>query len=175
MTNLEGRVHPAPPARRDRRPGCAPTCRSSPALAERLGRGQYFSRPMPEAVFDELRRASAGGIADYCRHHLRADRGGAGRLLALPDRGARRARRACSPTASPTPDGRARFHAGRAPRRPPSSRTRTIPLYLTTGRVLSQYQSGTQTRRVAALTTAEPEPIVEIHPETGPQRSASGR
>ena len=34
------------------------------ALADRLGRGQYFSDD-PRTVFDELRRASAGGIADY--------------------------------------------------------------------------------------------------------------
>ena len=34
------------------------------ALAARLGRGRYFSDD-PRVVFDELRRASAGGIADY--------------------------------------------------------------------------------------------------------------
>ncbi|MBV9320089.1 MAG: nitrite reductase, partial [Mycobacterium sp.] len=39
-----------------------------------------------------------------------------------------------------------------------------FPYYLTTGRVLRQYQSGTQTRRVAALAEAEPEPLVELHP-----------
>ena len=39
-----------------------------------------------------------------------------------------------------------------------------FPLYLTTGRIISQYQSGTQTRRVPALIKASPEPFVEIHP-----------
>jgi assimilatory nitrate reductase catalytic subunit len=39
------------------------------------------------------------------------------------------------------------------------------PLYLTTGRVLSHYQSGTQTRRVPSLVAAEAEPFVEIHPQ----------
>ena len=39
-----------------------------------------------------------------------------------------------------------------------------FPLYLTTGRIVSQYQSGTQTRRIPALMQASPEPFVEIHP-----------
>jgi assimilatory nitrate reductase catalytic subunit len=33
-------------------------------LAERLGYGQFFSAE-PAAIFEELRRASAGGAADY--------------------------------------------------------------------------------------------------------------
>jgi assimilatory nitrate reductase catalytic subunit len=63
-----------------------------------------------------------------------------------------------------TPDGLARFHAlqhlnlGEEP-------SEEYPLYLTTGRVLSQYQSGTQTRRVASLLDAAPEAFVEIHPD----------
>jgi assimilatory nitrate reductase catalytic subunit len=39
------------------------------------------------------------------------------------------------------------------------------PVYLVTGRVLAQYQSGAQTRRVAALDRAAPEPFVELHPQ----------
>lgn len=38
------------------------------------------------------------------------------------------------------------------------------PLLLTTGRVVSQYQSGAQTRRVAELNAAAPGPFVELHP-----------
>jgi assimilatory nitrate reductase catalytic subunit len=38
------------------------------------------------------------------------------------------------------------------------------PLYLTTGRVLSQYQSGAQTRRVKSLRGG---PFVELHPDLG--------
>ena len=38
------------------------------------------------------------------------------------------------------------------------------PIYLVTGRVLQHYQSGAQTRRVAELAAAVPEPFVEIHP-----------
>ena len=42
-----------------------------------------------------------------------------------------------------------------------------FPYYLTTGRVLRQYQSGTQTRRVAKLSEAEPAPVAEMHPTLG--------
>jgi len=35
---------------------------------------------------------------------------------------------------------------------------------LTTGRVVSQYLSGTQTRRIAALVAQYPEPLCEMHP-----------
>lgn len=38
------------------------------------------------------------------------------------------------------------------------------PVYLVTGRVLTQYQSGAQTRRVEELLATEPEPFVEVHP-----------
>jgi len=39
-----------------------------------------------------------------------------------------------------------------------------FPLYLTTGRLMAQYQSGTQTRRVKELSSNAPEPFVEMHP-----------
>src|SRR5262249_17620329 len=38
------------------------------------------------------------------------------------------------------------------------------PVWLTTGRVVSQYLSGTQTRRIAALVAQYPEPLCEMHP-----------
>ena len=39
-------------------------------------------------------------------------------------------------------------------------------MLLTTGRLLAQYQSGTQTRRTRALQEIAGEPCVEIHPVT---------
>jgi assimilatory nitrate reductase catalytic subunit len=41
-----------------------------------------------------------------------------------------------------------------------------FPFYLTTGRVLAQYQSGTQTRRVRALDDIAGRPCAEMHPAT---------
>ncbi|MGI8558551.1 MAG: molybdopterin oxidoreductase family protein, partial [Solirubrobacteraceae bacterium] len=62
-----------------------------------------------------------------------------------------------------TPDGRARFHAvsHRAAAEEPDEE---FPLYLTTGRTLAHYQSGTQTMRVDELRASEPDPFVELHP-----------
>jgi assimilatory nitrate reductase catalytic subunit len=38
------------------------------------------------------------------------------------------------------------------------------PIILTTGRVVSHYLSGTQTRRIGALVDQYPQPLCEIHP-----------
>ncbi|MFF7245737.1 molybdopterin oxidoreductase family protein [Embleya sp. NPDC008237] len=132
------------------------------ALARRLGVERGFATDAEE-VFDELRRASAGGAADYAGityDRIRAEDGvfwpcpevthpGTPRLFL--DRFA-------------TPDGRARFAAPthRAAAEEPDAE---YPLYLTTGRVLSQYQSGAQTRRVPTLNRAAPGPFVELHPD----------
>jgi len=49
-----------------------------------------------------------------------------------------------------------------------------FPIYLTTGRVVSQYLSGTQTRRIGALVDQYPEPKVEIHPKLAEQYGIRG-
>ncbi|WP_309051180.1 molybdopterin oxidoreductase family protein, partial [Streptomyces sp.] len=62
-----------------------------------------------------------------------------------------------------TADGRARFvpvvHRAAA-----EETDADYPVVLTTGRVVSQYQSGAQTRRVDELNAAAPGPFVELHP-----------
>jgi assimilatory nitrate reductase catalytic subunit len=47
------------------------------------------------------------------------------------------------------------------------------PIWLTTGRVVSQYLSGTQTRRIAALVAQYPEPLCELHPRLADQLGVS--
>ncbi|MEU3788771.1 molybdopterin-dependent oxidoreductase [Streptomyces fructofermentans] len=62
-----------------------------------------------------------------------------------------------------TPDGRARFVA--VNHRPLAEEPDDeYPVLLTTGRVVAQYQSGAQTRRVDELNAAAPGPFVELHP-----------
>jgi len=39
-----------------------------------------------------------------------------------------------------------------------------FPIFLTTGRVVSQFLSGTQTRRIGPLVNQYPEPRIELHP-----------
>ena len=131
-------------------------------LARRLGRGPERFPTDPRAVFDELARASAGGKADYSA--ITWDRLDAGEALHWP----------CgtdSPAGTPrlfterfaTDDGRARF-AVATPRPPAEVPDADFPLFGTTGRVLSHYQSGAQTRRIAELDAAEPRTWVQVHP-----------
>ena len=160
MTNLEGRLllrqsAVDPPA------GTHTDLQILKALAERLGYGDHFGSE-PREVFRELGRVSSGGAADYCGATYdrivrengvfwpcpSEDHPGTPRLFL--DRFA-------------TEDGRARFHAVDY-RNAAEEPDELYPLHLTTGRVLQQYQSGTQTRRVKALRETTPDPFVEMHP-----------
>ncbi|WP_051425574.1 molybdopterin oxidoreductase family protein [Jiangella gansuensis] len=166
MTNLEGRVirrrqAVEPP------PGVRTELEVLAGLAERLGCGEKFPTD-PEAVFEELRRASAGGVADYSGiswERIDTDGGVFWPCPAPAEPGA--ADHPGTPRlfadGFPTPDARARFVA--VEHRPVAEDVDgDHPVYLTTGRVLQQYQSGAQTRRIPALAAAA-EPHVEIHPD----------
>ncbi len=160
MTNLEGRV-----VLRQRAVGQPPEVRSDVqilgALAERLGCTADFPSNA-EDVFEELRRASAGGAADYAGVTYERIRQENGVFWPCPSEQHPGTERLFLDSFG-TEDGRARFHAieCRAPAEEPDAE---FPLYLTTGRVMAQYQSGTQTRRVESLRAAMPEAFVEIHP-----------
>ncbi|MFF7211425.1 molybdopterin oxidoreductase family protein [Streptomyces sp. NPDC008238] len=137
------------------------------ALATRLGTEKGFPAD-PEEVFDELRRASAGGPADYSGITYRRIEAEDGVFWPCPDVPAGES---AGHPGTPrlfldrfaTPDGRARFVP--VLHRPAAEEPDgEFPLYLTTGRVLAQYQSGAQTRRVAELNAAAPGPFVQLHP-----------
>ncbi|MEW2284561.1 molybdopterin oxidoreductase family protein [Streptomyces sp. NPDC047841] len=256
-TSLEGRVllrrqAVAPP------PGVRSDLYVLRELADRLGVEKGFPAD-PEEVFEELRRASAGGPADYSGITYRrlaeedgvfwpcpevpgatggtgvadgedpvpvplpddpaADPGGTADVPPAPitadsdiltaaagttgDAGTSRDALPGHPPADPgarplpgapvagsgpavvhpgtprlfldrfaTPDGRARFVpvVHRATAEEPDAE---YPLLLTTGRVVSQYQSGAQTRRVAELNAAAPGPFVELHPRLAARLGAA--
>jgi assimilatory nitrate reductase catalytic subunit len=70
------------------------------------------------------------------------------------------------------PDGKARFNV--AEYSPPAEDVDDeYPIILTTGRVISQFLSGTQTRRIGPLVDQYPEPRVELHPKLAEQYSIS--
>jgi assimilatory nitrate reductase catalytic subunit len=163
VTNLEGRVllrrqAVAPPA------GVRSDLHVMGALAERLGWPGFLTSPAE--VFAELAQASAGGVADYSGlsyERLEATSEGTGLHWPCP-----------TPDHPGTPrmfldafgtaDGLARFipvACEPAVEEPCPD----FPYRLTTGRVLAQYQSGAQTRRVRALNAAEPGPFVQLHPD----------
>ncbi|MFC9588662.1 molybdopterin oxidoreductase family protein [Streptomyces sp. NPDC056944] len=160
MTNLEGRVllrrrALTPPA------GVRSDLEVLHALAGLLGREKGFPTD-PEEVFEELRRASAGGPADYAGIGYRRIEEEQGVFWPCPDEGHPGTPRLFLDRFA-TEDGRARFvpvvHRAAA-----EETDAEYPVVLTTGRVVSQYQSGAQTRRVAELNAAAPGPFVELHP-----------
>ena len=160
MTNLEGRVilrqramRPPAGGRTDVDILCG--------LAQRLGCPQHFPS-QPFEIFDELRRASAGGVADYSGITWDRIRRSDGIFWPCPGEDHPGTPRLFLDRFH-TDDGKARFHAvpfQHAMEEPDEE----FPLYLTTGRIMAQYQSGTQTRRIAALMTGAPEAFVQIHP-----------
>jgi assimilatory nitrate reductase catalytic subunit len=171
MTNLEGRVLRRR-ALREPPPGTGTDLAVLAELARRLGHRNEADRAIgarsngarfssdPRATFEELRRATAGGVADYAGVTWErvdaedgvfwpcpaADRAGTPRLFE---------------ETFATPDGRGRMFP--VEHRPAAEEpSAEYPLYLTTGRVLTQYQSGAQTRRISRLPGSA---FVELHPD----------
>ena len=163
MTNLEGRVVLrraafAPPE--DVRTDLA----IIQAIAARLGKKRFFSFPDAGSVFEELGRASAGGPADYSGMTYGKIAANQGLFWPCPA-GKPEGTPRMFTNGFPTASGKARFHPVRhqpAAEEPDEE----YPLYLTTGRVLAQYQSGSQTRRIAQLNELAPSPEAEVNPAT---------
>ncbi|MEO6987695.1 MAG: molybdopterin oxidoreductase family protein, partial [Aquihabitans sp.] len=162
-TSVEGRVikinaAKAPPgnARRDWEIICD--------LAERLGKGKYFPYKNSEEIFTELRKASSGGKADYTGITWDRIEDEYGVFWPCPEEGHPGTPRLYEGGNFAFPDGKARFNP--VSYRPPAEVVDDeYPVWLTTGRVVSQYLSGTQTRRIGPLVEQYPEPLCEIHPK----------
>jgi assimilatory nitrate reductase catalytic subunit len=162
MTNLEGRVL------RRRQATTPPTGVRSDIqilcdLAARMGQHHRFGFDGPEAVFDELARASAGGRADYAGISYPRLDDTMGIFWPCPTPDHPGTLRLFSQRFA-HPDGKARF----APvtYRPAAEEPDTdYPLYFTTGRYKEHYNSGAQTRGVARLDQAQPEPRLQLHPD----------
>ncbi|MEZ5319472.1 MAG: molybdopterin oxidoreductase family protein [Vicinamibacterales bacterium] len=150
-------------------------------LARALGRERGFTFASPAAMFDELRAASAGGVSDYSGiTYDRIDRefgvfwpcpadvpagveppGPQGTVRLFEPGAWNPVARGAGPFYFP--DGRARFnptpYVG-----PAEDVDADYPVILTTGRVVSQFLSGNQTRRIGPLVDHYPEPRLELHP-----------
>ncbi|MFI2566717.1 molybdopterin oxidoreductase family protein [Paenarthrobacter sp. NPDC018779] len=165
LTNLEGRV-----IRRRRALTPPPGVRNElwlmARLAELLEAPSTFSDD-PETVFEELRLASAGGLADYSGiDYAMLDRGEAA-YWPYP----------VGSNGTPRLFSEGFAHAdGRAVMVPVTPSKRAVrsfaddSLALATGRLLEHYQSGAQTRRVAELLAAQPQVRLLIHPATAASR-----
>ncbi|MET1089429.1 MAG: molybdopterin oxidoreductase family protein [Arthrobacter sp.] len=163
LTNLEGRV-----LRRRRALTPPPGARSElwimARLAEALDAPSTYSED-PETVFEELRLASAGGLADYSGiDYPMLDRGEAA-YWPYPKGSTGTPRLFRNSFAHA--DGKAVMVAvvprrRRTPAENPDPAAATMTLI--TGRLLEHYQSGAQTRRVAELLETRPEAKLQIHP-----------
>ncbi len=142
-------------------------------IAAALGREQGLTFSGPAEIFAELGRASKGGIADYSGITYDKIEAQNGVFWPCPDAEHPGTPRLFEPGswnpiargAGPFyfPDGKARFNV--APYSPPAEGVDDeFPLMLTTGRVVSQFLSGTQTRRIGPLVDNYPEPRIEMHP-----------
>ena len=180
VTQLEGRiikinkvVNPPGEARQD--------WRIIQDIAKALGREKGFTFQSSKEIFEELRVASKGWIMDYSGVTWERVEENYGVFWPCPDE---------TPEGVPLPppqgtkrlfepgswnpiakgagpfyfqDGKARFnvttYAG-----PAEDVDDEYPIILTTGRVVSQFLSGNQTRRIGPLVDHYPEPRIEMHP-----------
>lgn len=143
-------------------------------IARGLGREHGFGFQSPAEIWEELRVASKGGVADYSGityQKIETQNGvfwpcydeshpGTPRLFEKDS---------WNPVAKGAgpfyhADGKARFQAVEyAP--PTEDVDEEYPYILTTGRVISHFLSGTQTRRIGPLTDQAPDPWIEVHPQ----------
>jgi assimilatory nitrate reductase catalytic subunit len=150
-------------------------------IARALGRSNGFTFAEPREIFDELRVASKGGVADYSGityEKIERQMGvfwpcysedpKTGQPIDHPGTPRLFEKDSYNPVARGAgpfyfPDGKARFNV--ADYRPPvDDASDEYPLFLTTGRVISQFLSGTQTRRIGPLVQQYSEPRIEMHP-----------
>lgn len=158
-------------------------------IARALNRTHGMTFTGPREVFEELRRATDGAVVDYSGITWEKIEAQHGVFWPCPSKG---------PNGEPVdhpgtprlfepgswnsvakgagpfyfPDGKARFNM--ATYAPPTEDTDDeYPLMLTTGRVVSQFLSGTQTRRIGPLVEQDPEPRLELHPRLADQLGVS--
>jgi assimilatory nitrate reductase catalytic subunit len=132
-------------------------------LAERLGAGDKFKYDSPKQIFDELRVASKGSHADYYGITWERIEKEYGVFWPCPAPEHPGTPRLYEGGRFFHPDGKAHFHVveWRPAAEEPDAE---YPIILTTGRVVSHFLSGNQTRRIAGLMSQESEPFCELHP-----------
>ncbi|MDE3188701.1 MAG: molybdopterin oxidoreductase family protein [Acidobacteriota bacterium] len=170
-TNVEGRVilhrkavSPPGEAREDWKILCD--------LAGLLGHKERFSYASPKEIFEELRVASKGGTSDYYGMSWERIDENNGMFWPCPEPGHPGTPRLYEGGKFGHPDGKAHFMPveWRPSAEMPDAE---YPIILTTGRVVSHFLSGTQTRRIGALMDQYPQPRCEMHPRLAEQLGVS--
>ncbi|ADC49156.1 NasC nitrate/nitrite assimilative reduction [Alkalihalophilus pseudofirmus OF4] len=165
MTNVEGRVtlrEASFPLKANAKHDWQIICE----VAQALGYGDYFSYHTSEEIFEELRKVSKGGLADYSGITYDRLRKENGILWPCTDELHPGTERLFEERFAHS-DGKAKMipvpNKAEVKKETPSE---DFPLYLTTGRVMSHYLTGVQTRKSSSLAAREFESFMEIHPET---------
>jgi assimilatory nitrate reductase catalytic subunit len=137
-------------------------------LARRLGKAEHFPFHNSKDILEELREASRGGVADYYGITYEKVDQQLGVFWPCPSLDHPGTPLLFEDLKFYHPDGKAHLQVTewRDSGDPVDS---NFPIYLTSGRVISQYLSGTQTRRIGALVKQNPEPKAEIHPRLAEQ------
>jgi assimilatory nitrate reductase catalytic subunit len=143
-------------------------------IAAAMDRPRGFTFREPREIFDELRKASQGWLADYSGITYEKIERQYGVFWPCPSEDHPGTPRLFEPGSwNPVArgagpfyfaDGKARFNVAEYSS-PAEEVDSEYPVILTTGRVVSHYLSGTQTRRIGPLVDQYPEPRVEIHPQ----------
>ncbi|HEY2668627.1 MAG TPA: molybdopterin oxidoreductase family protein [Actinomycetota bacterium] len=135
-------------------------------IARRLGHhADKFAFSSSREIFEELRVASRGGLADYSGMTWERIESTGGIFWPCPSEDHPGTPRLFEESFAHG-DGKARFHP--IEWRPPAEEVDAeYPLRLTTGRTVAHYLSGNQTRRIGALVQQSPRPWVEVHPSLG--------
>jgi assimilatory nitrate reductase catalytic subunit len=161
-TNVEGRVirhrkvvSPPGEAREDWKIVCE--------IARRLGHVDKFNYGSAHEIFEELRVASKGGVSDYSGMTWERVDESNGIFWPCPEPGHPGTPRLYEGGKFGHPDGKAYFVPieWRPSAEMPDDE---YPIILTTGRVVSHFLSGTQTRRIGGLLDQCPQPLCEMHP-----------
>jgi assimilatory nitrate reductase catalytic subunit len=131
-------------------------------IAGRLGYAEKFSAA-PREIFEELRIASKGGVSDYSGMTWDRIDENYGLFWPCPEPGHPGTPRLYEGGKFGHPDGKAHFIPieWRPSAEMPDDE---YPIILTTGRVVSHFLSGTQTRRIGSLMEQYPQPRCEMHP-----------
>ena len=170
-----GARHPYSEGGRSARQCARAIPRSSATWRAAWAAASTFPFREPREIFEELREASQGGIADYYGITYEKIDAQMGVFWPCPTLDHPGTPRLFEGGRFFHPDGKARFMS-LAWRESGDPVDAEFPIYLTTGRVVSQYLSGTQTRRIGALVDQYPEPKLEIHPRLAEQHGiADGR
>jgi assimilatory nitrate reductase catalytic subunit len=131
-------------------------------IAARLGYAEKFSAA-PREIFEELRIASKGGVSDYSGMTWDRIDENYGLFWPCPEPGHPGTPRLYEGGKFGHPDGKAHFVP--IEWRPSAEMPdEEYPIILTTGRVVSHFLSGTQTRRIGSLMEQYPQPRCELHP-----------